>query len=84
MGGTPSVFSPRIIQGMTRGRSLGMACGHIKAFGLLPFPHQRGLCAEGLYARENTDFTLHSNGGWANIRSINIVHYKVCGLSTLY
>ena len=45
--GSP-VFSPRIIQGMTGGRGLGMACGHIKAFGLFPSPHQTKICAEGL------------------------------------
>ena len=43
-----SVFSPRIIQGMTGGHGLGVACGHIKALGLFPFPHQRKICAEGL------------------------------------
>ena len=46
-----SVFSPRIIQGMTGGRGLGVACGHIKAFGLFPSPHQRKICSEGLQGR---------------------------------
>ena len=36
---------------MTGGRGLGVACGHIKAFGLFPFPHQRSICAEGLQGR---------------------------------
>ena len=27
---------------------LGVACSHIDAFGLFPFPHQREVCAEGL------------------------------------
>ena len=30
---------------------MGVACGHIKGFGLFPFPHQRKLCAEGLQGR---------------------------------
>ena len=38
---TMSVFSPRIIQGMTGGRVLGVVCGHIKAFGLTP---KKNLC----------------------------------------
>ena len=38
--------SPRIIQGMTGGRGLGVACDHIKAFGLFPFPHQRKTCSD--------------------------------------
>ena len=46
-----AVFSPRIIQGMSGGRGLGVACGHIKAFGLFPFPHQRRICSEGLQGR---------------------------------
>ena len=45
-----TVFSPRITQGMTGGRGLDVACGH-KAFGLLPFPHQRKICFEGLQSR---------------------------------
>ena len=45
------MFSPRIIQGMSGGRGLGVACGHIKAFGLFPFPHQRRICSEGLQGR---------------------------------
>ena len=61
-----TVFSPRIIQGMMGGHGLGVACGHIKAFGLFPFPHQRKLCAEGLqdrcalikYIGENTGHAL--------------------------
>ena len=36
-----TVISPRTIQGMMGGCGLGVACGHIKAFGLFPFPHQR-------------------------------------------
>ena len=32
--------------GMMGGHGLGMACGHIKAFGLFPFPHQRKIWAE--------------------------------------
>ena len=47
---------------------MGMACGHIKAFGLLPFPHQRKSCAEGLvepiclkYAGENTGVVEESD-----------------------
>ena len=43
-----AVFSPSIIQGMVEGRGLGVACGHIKAFGLLSFSHQRNFCTEGL------------------------------------
>ena len=34
---------------MTGRCGLGVACGHIKAFGFLPFPHQ--ICAEGLQGR---------------------------------
>ena len=45
------VFSPRIIKAMTGGRGLGVASGHIKAFGLFPFPHQKSICAEGLQGR---------------------------------
>ena len=45
------MFSPRIIQGMMGGRGLGMACGHIKAFVLFPFSHQRKISAEGLQGR---------------------------------
>ena len=37
---TCTVFSPRMIQGMVGGRGLGVACDHIKAFGLFLFPHQ--------------------------------------------
>ena len=33
------------------GCGLGVACGHIKAFGLFPFPHQRKICTEGLQGR---------------------------------
>ena len=29
----------------------GVACGHIKAFGLCPFPHQTKICVEGLQGR---------------------------------
>ena len=48
---TNTVFSPSKIQGMTRGHSLGGACGHIKAHRLSLLPHQRKLCAEGLLGR---------------------------------
>ena len=48
---TISVFSPKIIQGMMGGRGWGVAYVHIKAFDLLPFPHQRKICAEGLQGR---------------------------------
>ena len=48
---TYTVFSPRIIQAVMGGHGLGVACGHIKAFGLFPFPHQRSICAEGLQGR---------------------------------
>ena len=48
---TCTVFSPRIIQGMMGARGLGMACSHIRAFGLFPFPHQRKICTEGLQGR---------------------------------
>lgn len=34
------MFSPRIIQDMIGGHDWGVACGHIKALGLFPFPHQ--------------------------------------------
>ena len=30
------------------GHGLGVVCGHIEAFGLFPFPHQRKISAEGL------------------------------------
>ena len=40
-----------IIQGMMGGHNLSMACGHITAFGLFPFPHQRKICAEGSQGR---------------------------------
>ena len=30
---------------------MGMACGHIKAFSLFPFPYQRKICTEGLQGR---------------------------------
>ena len=30
---------------------LGVVCGHIEAFGLFPFPHQRKICTEGLQGR---------------------------------
>ena len=33
------------------GHGLGMACGHIDAFGLFPFPHQGKVCTEGLQGR---------------------------------
>ena len=33
------------------GHGLGVAYGHIKAFGLFPFPHQRKVCVEGLQGR---------------------------------
>ena len=46
-----TVFSPRLSQGMTEGRGLGVVYGHIKAFGLFPFSHQRSICAEGLQDR---------------------------------
>ena len=46
-----TVFSPRLIQSMVGGRGLGVACGHIKAFGLFPFPHQTNVCSEGLQGR---------------------------------
>ena len=46
------------IQGMTGGHGLGRACGHIKAFGVSPFPHQRKFCTEGLLGRH----TLHMLG----------------------
>ena len=46
-----SVFSPRMIQDMVGGRGLGVVCGHIKAFGLFPFPHQTKMCSEGLQGR---------------------------------
>ena len=45
-----------------------MTCGHIKAFGLFPFPHQGKIYIEGLqgqhavqckYAGENTDMDVH-------------------------
>ena len=36
---------------MTGGRGWGMAYGHIKAFDLFPFPHQRKICTEGLQGR---------------------------------
>ena len=38
-------------QGMTGGQNLGGATGHIKAIILLPFPHQRKVCTEGLLGR---------------------------------
>ena len=53
-----SVFSPRIIQGMMGGRGWGMAYGHIKAFDLFPFPHQRKICTEGLQGRHALGRTL--------------------------
>ena len=34
-----------------RGHNLCVVCGHIEAFGLFPFPHQRKICAEGLQGR---------------------------------
>ena len=46
-----TVFSPRMIQGMVGGRGMGVACGHIKAFGLFLFPHQTKICSEGLQGR---------------------------------
>ena len=49
-----AVFSPRLSQGMLGGRGLGVVCRHIKAFGLIPFPHQRSISAEGLQGQENT------------------------------
>ena len=48
---TNTVSSPRIVQGMMGGHGLGMVCGHIEAFGLFPFPHQRKISAEGLQGR---------------------------------
>ena len=33
------------------GHGLGVVCGHIEAFGLFPFPHQRKISAEGLQSR---------------------------------
>ena len=33
---------------MMGGHGSGVACSHIEAFGLFPFPHQRKVCAEGL------------------------------------
>ena len=56
-GTMPSVF----LQGMTGGHGSGVACGHIKVFGLFPFPHQRNIGLQGRqcptclnYAGENT------------------------------
>jgi hypothetical protein len=46
-----TVMSPSKIQGTTVGHSLGGACGHIKAFGLSLFPHQRKFCIDGLLGR---------------------------------
>ena len=45
------MLSPRIIQGKMGGHGLDVVCGHIEAFGLFPFPHQRKTCAEGLQGR---------------------------------
>ena len=49
---------------MTGGLGLGRAYDHIKAFGFTLFPHQRGICTEGLmgptclkYAGKNTALT---------------------------
>ena len=36
---------------MVGGRGLGVARGHIKAFGLFPFPHQTKIYSEGLQGR---------------------------------
>ena len=51
-------------KGIMGGNGWGVACGHIKAFGLFPFPHQRKICTEGLfkYARENTSTTSAEGG----------------------
>ena len=46
-----SVFSPSKIQGTTVGHTLGGGCGHIKAFGISLFTHQRKFCTEGLLGR---------------------------------
>ena len=48
---TNTVFSPRKIQGMMGELGLGVVSGHIEAFGLFPFPHQRKISAEGLQGR---------------------------------
>ena len=36
---------------MMGGHGLGVACGHIHAFGFFLFPYQRNVCAEGLQGR---------------------------------
>ena len=75
------VFSPRLSQGMMGGRGLGVVYGHIKAFGLFPFPHQRSICAEGLqgwYALSMLGRTLVILKGWGNeatVCSYDIVWY---------
>ena len=46
---TNAVLSLRIVQGMMEGHGWGMACGHIKAFGLFSFPYY--LSEKNLYQR---------------------------------
>ena len=59
-------FSPRIIQGTTGVRGLGMACGHIKAFCLLLFHIKEEsvlkACRADMpkYAGENTGISVNS------------------------
>ena len=53
-----SVLPSRIIQGMTGRHGLGVACGHIKAFGLFPYPHQRKICAEGLQGQHASHVSM--------------------------
>ena len=57
-----AVFSPRITQGIIRGRGLGVAC----TFGLFPFPHQKKSVLKAYrvdmpkYAGENTGMNMQS------------------------
>ena len=45
------VYSPRKIQSLLGEHDLGMACGHIKAFGIFPFHIKAKSLFEGLLGR---------------------------------
>ena len=70
-----SVFSPGMFQGMSAVYGWGMACGHIKDLGLLPFPHQRKICTQGLLGRH----ALSMLGRTLTLVSVPFAHKtKVC------
>lgn len=68
-----SRFSPGRIKGIVGGHGLGGTCVHIKAFGLLPYPHQRK-CLLKPTCLENTGRTLYIN--YLLYRNHSFVHRK--------